>query len=151
MPLWPRRVEWQPALLAGPSMSVRASTSARQSGHVDGELRPTAQAPSSPRHRLPTLRRRRRQVRPQQPAAAHASTAKRTTSSVPDANFSQRTTSPASSAQRSDSICPRNAPLDWRAFAGGSGTTRRRDLRGATVGRVRPSPPVFWHTDACVR
>ena len=52
--------------------------------HVDGELRLAPQA--LPRHRLPSLRIHRRQMRPQQPACAQlSSTARRTTPSVPAA------------------------------------------------------------------
>ena len=96
---------------ASPLMSALASTSAPQSGHVagrgrqphvDDELRLTAKA--LPRHRLPTLRRRRRQMRPQQPPHTHLSSARRSTSFVPATDSSQPRTSPASSAQRFASI-----------------------------------------------
>ena len=103
----------------GPSMSARASTSAPQSGHVvgsgsrtsTGELRLAAQA--LPRHRLPALRKRRRQMRSQQPAAVHVSTARGTTSSVPAACSSQPRTASASTAQRSASIGARTSHLNF--------------------------------------
>ncbi len=75
--------------------AVRTHRRQRQP-YVDGELRLTAQALT--RHRLPTLRRRRRQMRTQPPPRAHRSaTARRIKSSVPAADSSQPRMSPASS------------------------------------------------------
>ena len=110
----PGRDEWQPTLRFR-SLNVRASenvgpavrTHRRQrQPYVDGELRLTAQALT--RHRLATLRRRRRQMRTQQQPRAHRSaTARRIKSSVPAA------------ASR---VCPRRPSLPapgrpWRPAA----------------------------------
>ena len=59
--------------------AVRTRRRPRQP-HVDRELRTAAQ--TLPRHRLTTRRIHRRKMRPQQPAAAHLSTATRSTSPV---------------------------------------------------------------------
>ena len=81
--------------------TVRTRRRQRQP-NVDRELRQAAQA--LPHHCLPVLRKHRRQMPPEKPASVHVSTTRRTTSSVPADSSSQRRTSPAFSAQRSDEI-----------------------------------------------